>query len=318
MDHSISLKSRIVSCVILLAFAVFFAADALATPEFVTTTVVNVNSPPVAENLIIETYRDVSVTESFKSVDPEGDIVSYAVSVQPKKGVVDIDGDTFTYTPGEGKKGKDTFSYVAVDAVGNISEEAIVTVRIKKQSTQVTYSDMDGHASQYSATALAEKGLFVGEQIGSEYFFCPTETFTRGEFLVMCMKLCGHETTSGITRTGFSDDADIPLWQKPYIASALLSDIISGRKDDSGKIVFSSDDAISTAEAAVILNNAIGITDVSSVAFMDSACPVWASQAVMNLSSCGIRSSGEYSAPLTRAAAAELLMGACEILDARN
>ena len=30
-------------------------------------------------------------------------------------------------------------------------------------------------------------------------------------------------TVDGVTRTGFADDADIPIWEKPYVSTALMA-----------------------------------------------------------------------------------------------
>ena len=49
----------------------------------------------------------------------------------------------FVYTPYENKTGKDSFTYVAVDAVGNSSDPATVKIKIEKPNTKVTYADMD-------------------------------------------------------------------------------------------------------------------------------------------------------------------------------
>ena len=64
---------------------------------------------------------------------------------------------------------------MAIDSGGNISDEATVTVNIKKQSTNITYSDMSGNSSNYAALMLAEKGVFTGEKLGESYFFCPLQ-----------------------------------------------------------------------------------------------------------------------------------------------
>jgi len=315
MERSNSLAVRIVSGILLLALAVFCAVDAFASSKNIVT-VVDLNAAPVAENLTLTTYRGIAVTGRFRSIDPEGDAVTYAVSVPPKKGDVDIDGDCFTYTPREGKKGRDSFTYVAVDAVGNVSSEAAVSVEIKKQATKVTYADMEGHASRYAATALAEAGVFTGEKIGERWFFVPADSVTRGEFLVMCMELVGAEPFEGLTRTGFYDDGDIPLWEKPYVAAALMADVISGYKDETGRAVFLPAGPVTYAEASVILNNLLDLTDVAVMAAEDDTCPVWASQAAANLTSCGVGSTlTDYAAPLTRADAAELLLGASALLE---
>ncbi len=279
---------------------------------------VRLNCSPVAESMELETYRGVSVTGSFKCLDPEGDAVTYSVTKAPKKGTVTVDGDEFTYTPGEGKKGKDTFTYAAVDTAGNVSNSATVTVNIKKQKTAVVYKDMAGSPAWYAATALAERGIFVGECVGGEYLFRPERPVTRGEFLVMCMKAVGAPIMEGITRTGFSNDDRIPDWQKPYVTTAVTSDIIRGGVSREGLPVFSPDTAVTFAEASVILNNALGITDVY---IEDGASGAWAAQASANLSSCGIirdTAAGVSALGVTRGDAAIMLRRAMDIAESRT
>lgn len=278
---------------------------------------VKLNCSPVAENMELDTYRGVSVTGTFKCLDPEGDAVTYSVTRQPKKGTVEITGSEFIYTPGEGKKGKDTFTYAAVDSAGNVSNSATVTVNIKKQKTAVSYKDMAESPAWYAATALAENGVFVGECIGGEYLFRPESPVTRGEFLVMCMKLTGAPIMEGITRTGFSDDDTIPDWQKPYVTTAVTSDIISGGVGIDGRPVFSPDATVTFAEASVMLNNALGITDVEVRDGEDA----WAAQASANLASCDIirdAAVGVSALGVTREDAALMLGRAMEILDGRK
>lgn len=283
------------------------------------TTAASFNSRPVAMNLSLETYREVAVTGTFSAMDPEGDDVTYTLASEPKKGAVSVDGDSFTYTPTDGKKGKDTFTYIAIDSAGNESNEATVTVKIKKQSTDVSYSDMEGSGVWYEATELAERGIFVGENVGGYYVFSPDTEVTRGEFLAMCVRLSGNDPIENITRTGFYDDADIPDWQKPYVSAAVLLDIVSGRRDGDGKLVFAPNDAITFSEATVMLNNALSLTDVSSLD--GTGFPAWASQAVSNLVSVNIISSASDASTavaVTRADAARMLVNAMNVVDARE
>ena len=89
------------------------------------------NGAPVARDLELTTYKNVAVTERFNGVDPEGDLLTYHVVKKPARGAVTVQEDgTFVYTPYENKTGKDTFTYVAVDAVGNSSNPATVKVKI--------------------------------------------------------------------------------------------------------------------------------------------------------------------------------------------
>jgi hypothetical protein len=258
----------------------------------------------------------------LKATDPDGDAVTFTIETQPKKGTVELSDDgTFTYTPKSGKKGSDSFTYTASDTSGAVSESATVKIDIKKQSTKITYSDMDGNCAAYEAVLLAENGIYIGQQLGGEYFFCPDEAVTRSEFLAMCMNLNGGELLSGVTHTGFYDDSDMKLWQKTYVSTALMSGYISGYKDSDGHLVFGADNDITYSQAAVILNNVLGISDVVSVAsFDDTMTPSWAYQASVNLTACGITAdnSSDYSHTLTRAEAAQLLAGAISLLEVRG
>ena len=127
----------------------------------------------------------------------------------------------------------------------------------------------------------------------------------------------GDELLTAVAATGFSDDDDIPVWQKRYVATALMDGVISGTEAD-GDTVFSSGDSITVQEAAVMLNNVLGTTDVPTAAF-DGLVPAWASQATANLTACGVLTfSSRYTDTLTRADAAEMLCAAIEVRDSRE
>jgi hypothetical protein len=278
---------------------------------------------PIAENQSYSTFRNIPIKGHFSAQDPEGDAVSFEVADLPRLGAVQAEKDgSFVYTPTENKKGKDTFSYVAVDAVGNISDRGVVSITISKQSTNIAYSDMTDNASYYSALVLAEKGILTGEKLGNEYFFRPDMPVTRGEFLAMCLAVSDTETLEGITRTGFYDDARIPLWVKPYVSTALMAGIISGFMNGDGQLVFAPEDPVTFSEAAVIMNNMLGIPNVVSVGAMSQdACPAWSQQAELNLAACHILTPAEVqdcSAPMTRAQAADMLVSSMELLNARD
>ena len=281
------------------------------------------NTAPIAENIALETFRGVQVTGNFKALDPDGDILTFEITSIPKKGSVTPGGGTeFAYTPNAGAKGKDSFTYVAVDSNGGVSNAATVTIEIKKQSSKTTYSDMSENSAHYAALVLSEAGIFTGEQLGGEYFFRPEETVSRGEFLAMCLKLSETEPIDGITRTGFFDDSAIPVWAKPYVSAAVMRGFISGSRNDDGQLVFNSNAPITFAEAAVMLNNALEITDVATVSTIDSeTVPAWAAGAAMNLTACNIFPTGLAGVSeneVTRADAAEMLLVSASILSARD
>ena len=278
------------------------------------------NSAPVARDMEFTTYKNVAVTERFDGVDPEGDILTYHVVKKPARGAVTIQEDgTFVYTPYENKTGKDTFTYVAVDAVGNSSDPATVKVKIEKPDTKVTYADLDGNPAHKAAVRLAEEGIFVGECMNGAYFFCPDEPVTRSQFVAMVMDTAGLEALEDVERTGFADDGIIETWAKPYVASALKSGLIQGSLDGEGQAVFRGGETVTAAEAAVLLDRALQVTDVDAQTFASADAPAWAAQSAANLSTCGMLDSGtSLGTQLTRGEAAQLLCAALEWMDSRE
>lgn len=299
---------------------IWAGVPALAADDM--TVVIERNSNPIAENMEFSTYRNISIHGQFAAIDPDGDMVTFEISEVPKKGSVEADRNgSFIYTPGENKKGQDSFSYIAIDTNGNISNKAIITISINKQSTKITYSDMVDNGSHYAALVLAEKGILTGEKLGNEYFFRPDSAVTRGEFTAMCLQFCDVEMLDGITRTGFSDDDSIPMWAKPYVSTALMSGIITGFKDDEGKLVFASQEPITFREAAVVLNNMLKVSDVVTAAAIEQdTCPVWSYQAEVNLAACNILPAmgTECGTVVTRAAAADMLVAALNLVEERD
>ena len=278
------------------------------------------NQGPVAENLSLRTYKNVEVQGSFAGVDPEGDLLTFQLISKPARGAVtqETDGSAkFTYTPYDNKTGKDAFTYVAVDAVGNTSAPATVSIKIEKQKTAVTYSDMTGVEGHREAVRLAEAGLLVGEQMGSEYFFHPEQTLSRAQFTALAMAAAGIDPLREATLTGFADDEAMSVWAKPYVSSALRAGLVQGSYDQEGQVVFQAHSPITAAEAAVLLDRAIQVTDVADVFAPD--VPAWCSQAVSNLDSCGAMPvSADLNSPLTRAQAAVMLDRALDVVESRS
>ena len=135
----------------------------------------------------------------------------------------------------------------------------------------------------------------------------------------MCMQLSGTGILTGVRSTGFADDRSIAVWAKPYVSTALKSGVISGYTGEGGA-TFAPERSISVAEAAVMLDRAIGLTDaVSAWSATDSAVPAWAAQSAANLSACGLLPHGcsLTAETLSRAQCAEMLSGAMDVLARR-
>ena len=295
------------------------AAMAVEVETVTVSTVGSANSAPVAENLDIRTYRETSVSGSFQALDPEGDLLSFCITTPPGKGSVTVRGSAFVYTPAEGKRGRDRFTYQAVDSEGSASADATVSIRIEKQSCPVFYPELNGSGLQYAAVRLAETGVFTGEKVSACWCFSADTPLKRGDFLTMCAALTGMEPLEDVTRTGFFDDESISAWQKPYVSAALLYGVVQGSTGDSGKAVFRGDQPITRAEAAVMLSSFLEISDAAGI-FYSEDVPGWAAQAVANLRACDICSGDEFHAgrTLTRGDAAEMLSAALDVLEARG
>ena len=281
------------------------------------------NNPPVARNMELTTYKNVAITGYFDAVDGEGDALIFQLTSTPARGSVTLaEGGQFVYTPYENKTGSDSFTYVAIDPAGNTSPEAKVSLRIDKPDTKVTYSDLEGHPIQKSAIRLAEEGIYVGRYVDGRYFFDPDQTVTRAQFLTMAMSVAGLEDLEGVTLTGFSDDNAIPTWAKGAVSAALKAGVVQGSRDASGAPIFGAGDSISRAEAAVMLDNLLEITDVPVAVFSPDEGH-WAAQAAANLSASGIIRADTAGAvqladTLTMADAAEMLDGALDMMSARS
>jgi hypothetical protein len=282
------------------------------------------NSPPVAEDVEFETIKNIAVTCRFKISDPDDDKLVVRIQNPPSKGDVVIseeDPSVFIYTPYQNKTGNDSFTYVAVDPDGLISNTAKVSIRITKNGAKMTYTDMDGNPAHLAAIKLAEEGILIGERMGDNYFFNPSKVVSRGEFVAMALTCLGIEVTTPVTKTGFADDSDTPAWVKPYLSTALKQGIITGVSTLDGRRVFRSENPLTRAEALVVLNNVLNLDEGERrpVFADDEAVPAWAmeaaSKAVAN-EIIQVPSDGNIR-PLdtvTRADAAEMLFRAMEVM----
>lgn len=268
-------------------------------------------SAPVAENLELKTYKNVSVGGKLSAFDPDGGVLSFEISTEPVKGKIELSEDgSFVYTPAENKKGRDYFGYKAVDEQGNYSQEATVIIKIEKQKKDVFYPELHGTADEYAATALSEAGVFTGERLCGVYNFDAERAVKRGEFLSMCMALSGEPIVSCVMSTKYNDDSSIPGWMKPYVATAS----IMGIEPVSSGSVFLPEELITRQEAALMLDSILGLSPVSYISLDDSIDGELA-QACANLQACGIFDGPATADILTRREAAHMLVNALDMAE---
>ena len=262
---------------------------------------------PVAEDSMLETYKNLANEGTLKVSDPEGQKLTFTVTRQAKRGSVTIREDgTFLYTPKKNKVGTDSFVYTATDPAGHVSREATVTVEILKPESATMYADTAGTGCRFEAEWLRNTGLFVGEQIGGKSCFQPEKTVSRGEFLTMLIKTLDIEVDETATYTGFTDQ--VPNWLKPYLAAALRSGITA---DWPHAQVFGSNEPINGMEAALLMQNALDLTVTTMVGKdEESDIPSWAITAMTAMADNGLALTTD---DLTRSQAAKLLYHASHI-----
>lgn len=258
------------------------------------------DQPPVAEDMTLETYKNLPNEGRLKGCDPEGGALTYTIVTPPKRGDVTLGEDgSFTYTPKKNKVGSDCFTYTVTDEAGQVSQEAKVSVKILKPLDSAAYRDME--AGQFEALWMRNTGLFSGTQVAGEPCFGPDEPVSRGEFLAMVMKLLDIPPEEGLTSTGFADEADAPDWLLPYLGAAMRLGIVSGSSSADGP-VFRAEDSVTFAEAAVMVQNVLMLPAGEP----EEAAPAWAGRSMGALAEQGI-CLGDANAALTRADAASLL-----------
>lgn len=236
------------------------------------------DQPPVAEDSMLETYKNLPGEGQLKVTDPEGQPMTYTVTRQPRRGDVSVREDgSFVYTPKKNKVGTDSFTFTATDPAGHVSREATVTIRILKPVDATQYTDTVGKNCRFAAEWMKNTGLFVGEQINGAQCFHPERTVSRGEFVAMLVKSLELPVDEDASYTGFTDNA--PTWLKPYLAAAMRAGLTAGWPHGE---VFGADEPVTGGEAALLLQNALDLP-VSGNSDGDAA-PAWAADALLAMS----------------------------------
>ena len=256
---------------------------------------------PVAENQEIQTYRGVSVGGQLCAATPDGGGVSYTLTTYPCKGSVELQEDgSFVYTPQENRRGRDYFGYRAVDAEGNVSQEAVVIIRLLRRRQSERYEDTAGLRCDYAAHALAERGLMQGQTLAGHALFEPERNMSRGEFLVLAMESAHRSPLSAVLRSGYEDDGEMAAWLKPYATAARFDGYVT---EGSCR----ANEPITVREAAELVNAVFALTDAPAREGEE--------QSAANLRQCGVWDSPVEDVPLTRGEAAMLLIRTVEMLE---
>ena len=278
----------------------------------------------VPDNFLeVSTHKNITLYGTLPCYDPDGDETRIEIVSYPSEGFLElIDKKTgeYKYTPSSGYSGKDSFVYVARDIYGNYSATKTVSLTVSKPTVSVRFDDMQDSPQYNAALTMAEAGIMGGTQVGSDVYFYPNETVSRGEFVVMTLHAIGMREVTDVSSTGFADDSEIPEYMKDYIATAAKLGYIKGVQTERG-MCFEANRSITRAEAAVMLGNILDVSTPTVLpTFKDSSdIPAWAAPSVYSLNSIGVmNTTGGNISPLsvlTRGEAAQILSEVINYLD---
>lgn len=263
---------------------------------------------PVAQTVEEQTVAGVMVSFPLAASDPDGDTVTLKLIDQPRLGTAVLDNGSLIYTPAANRTGTDHFSYCAVDTLGNESEPARISVKIERNPSAVTYADMTHNPNHLAAVRLAQKGVFLGEKIGTSYFLHPGQPMTRSEFIAMTAAAADLDIAE-TSCTDFQDDSALSPWAKPYISAAASAGLIQGYQTTSGSAEIRGENPITISEASVIVSHLLGTAPAANTVSYQTV-PAWAADATSQLAQADIlpaASDFNLSAPVTRELACTML-----------
>ena len=274
----------------------------------------NFNYAPTASSCLtaVDTFSGMSVSGHMVASDPEGDPLTYEITEYPKKGEMTYSKETGSFIYTSSSTGRDSFSFIVKDPFGNYSDEAKVEFSVSSNTTGISFKDMKNNGAYAAAVHMIDGGYMSANESDGDVYFEPSATVSRLDFLVSAMNVLGCGNLPTVSGTGFADDDEIPAEAKSYVYSAYKLGIINGNEDANGERFFYPANAITRAEAAVIINNMVGYKANSQFDFTDSV-PAWAADSISSMYELGVLSTDEgcinASAPLTREDSALLLHG---------
>lgn len=269
----------------------------------------SLNFAPTASVSSLVAVENVPLYAQLYATDPDGDGLTYRMVSAPSHGRLTLNDDgSYCYLASDASN--DVFTYVAIDPYGNCSLPASVEIRTVKSKNGIVYADVQDSRDAMPAVALAESGAFVGERVGNEWYFYPEKTVTRGEFLMMAMKMNGIEPDLLASYdSGFADGASFKTSENKYIATAARFGIVVGIETENGRC-FCPDAPITSAQASTIVSRIArldGMAFAEAVLASSDADEEISDEGLSMLKGAGFACGDRRDSELTRAQAASLL-----------
>lgn len=150
----------------------------------VTITITNANAPPAANPGVLSVASGASVVGQLVANDPDGDLVSFAVTQAPTQGVVTITNQalgTFQYTANRGAVGTDAFAFTVNDG-RSVSAPAVVNVTLGTNGAAVkSLPQASDLALQVDGTGNVTAMLPVSNESGASVVFEIVKQAAQGE-----------------------------------------------------------------------------------------------------------------------------------------
>ncbi|MEN9579644.1 MAG: hypothetical protein RJA70_2653, partial [Pseudomonadota bacterium] len=124
------------------------------------------NRAPLVKDAKYTTEEDMPIVDDLVSVDPDGDDVTYAITVEPAHGTVAVVGTEVTYTPDLNYHGEDSFTYEASD--GKASAEGVVTITVTPVNDPPSVEDLMFTITEGATLAPADSLVLAGTDVDGD------------------------------------------------------------------------------------------------------------------------------------------------------
>ena len=151
---------------------------------------------PVAQDMTLETYKNLPLEEALKCQDPEGEALTFTVLRQPRRGTVELHADgSFTYTPKRNKVGVDSFTYTA-------TEEGSLYIMAPTASTSLGLTISGGLYANYEY--VEDRAFTIAEPYDNGAGVFATMQVYAGDVIRFTIQAAKSSGSDGIKETSFT------------------------------------------------------------------------------------------------------------------
>lgn len=151
------------------------------------------------------------------------------------------------------------------------------------------FDDVDTSWAKDYIRNIYDMGLISGYTEDEKTLFAPEREITRAEFAKLVTLYQNYMLSEEREPITFDDSDRIPVWAENYIQAVAENNVMNGRREIDGTLVFAPDSPITRTEAMIVISRIMGEESVSELNFSDShLIPEWAKEGVGKVVSSGI------------------------------